>query len=173
MCSRSTCASGAQKNASDPPASRGPLARVVRRAPRRVRGRVRAPGRADLPPHAGCISAISTGFLTDRYPVHPADAEQRDQTVLTQIARRRTLLQPTGRWERPGNIGHCLWVAVLEEGVDERDLGSTPRAALGGAVAAGGARSLDPPRPPSRAAPEAERRRCAADCEAAAAIGGR
>ena len=61
------------------------------------------------------------GLSDGRYRCHPTDAEQRDQTVLTQIARRRALLQPTGRWERPGNIGHCFWVAVMEEGVDEHD----------------------------------------------------
>jgi hypothetical protein len=26
------------------------------------------------------------------------------------------------RWERPGNIGHCFWTAVLEEGVDSTTL---------------------------------------------------
>jgi hypothetical protein len=61
------------------------------------------------------------GFLTPDI-LSPTDAEQRDQTVLTQIARRRTLLQPTDRWERPGNIGHCFWVAVMEEGVENTTL---------------------------------------------------
>jgi hypothetical protein len=50
------------------------------------------------------------------------DTEQRHQTVMTQIARRRALLQPTDRWERPGNIGHCFWVAVVNEGVDSTTL---------------------------------------------------
>ena len=50
------------------------------------------------------------------------DMKQRDQTVLTQIARRRALLQPSDDWERPGNIGHCFWVAVQEEGIDSAAL---------------------------------------------------
>ena len=57
------------------------------------------------------------GFLTED-TLSVTDTEQRHQTVLTQIARRRALLQPTDDWERPGNIGHCFWIAVLEEGVD-------------------------------------------------------
>ncbi|MGH9411187.1 MAG: hypothetical protein ACRD1V_17230 [Vicinamibacterales bacterium] len=57
------------------------------------------------------------GFLTaDTLSV--TDTEQRHQTVLAQIARRRALLQPPDRWERPGNVGHCFSVAVQEEGVD-------------------------------------------------------
>jgi hypothetical protein len=50
------------------------------------------------------------------------DTEQRHRTVLTQIARRRVLLQPTDHWQRPGNVGHCFWVAVLHEGVDSTTL---------------------------------------------------
>jgi hypothetical protein len=61
------------------------------------------------------------GFLTDD-TLSATDTEQRHQTVMTQIARRRALLQPTDRWERPGNIGHCFWVAVKEEGVDSTTL---------------------------------------------------
>jgi hypothetical protein len=61
------------------------------------------------------------GFLTDD-TLSDTDSEQRHQTVLTQIARRRALLQPLDRWERPGNIGHCFWVAVQEEGVDSTKL---------------------------------------------------
>jgi len=61
------------------------------------------------------------GFLTTD-TLSATDAEQRDHIVLTQIARRRALLQPTDRWERPGNIGHCFSVAVLQEGVDSATL---------------------------------------------------
>jgi hypothetical protein len=61
------------------------------------------------------------GFLTAD-TLSMTDPEQRHQTVLTQIARRRALLQPIDRWERPGNIGHCFWTAVLEEGVDSTTL---------------------------------------------------
>jgi hypothetical protein len=61
------------------------------------------------------------GFLTAD-TLSATDAGQRDRTVLAQIARRRALLQPLDRWERPGNIGHCLWVAVQEEGVDSTTL---------------------------------------------------
>jgi hypothetical protein len=57
------------------------------------------------------------GFLTAE-TLSVTDPEQRDRTVLAQIVRRRALLQPLDRWERPGNIGHCFWVAVQEEGVD-------------------------------------------------------
>jgi hypothetical protein len=57
------------------------------------------------------------GFLTGE-TLSATDAEQRDQTVLAQIARRRALLQPIDHWERPGNIGQCFSVAVQEEGVD-------------------------------------------------------
>ena len=61
------------------------------------------------------------GFLTAD-TLSATHAEQRDQTVLAQIARRKALLQPLDRWERPGNIGHCLWVAVQGEGVDSTTL---------------------------------------------------
>ena len=57
------------------------------------------------------------GFLTAD-TLSATDIEQRHQTVLGQIALRRALLQPTNGWEPPGNIGHCFWIAVLEEGVD-------------------------------------------------------
>ena len=50
------------------------------------------------------------------------DTERRHETVLTQIARRRALLQPTDHWECPGNVGHCFWIAVVEEGVDSTTL---------------------------------------------------
>jgi hypothetical protein len=50
------------------------------------------------------------------------DAEQRHQTVVAQIARRRALLQPSDPWDRPGNIGHCFRVAVQDEGVDSTTL---------------------------------------------------
>jgi hypothetical protein len=61
------------------------------------------------------------GFLTAD-TLSATDPEQRNQAVLAQIARRRALLQPSDRWERPGNIGHCFWVAVQEEGVDSTTL---------------------------------------------------
>ena len=53
------------------------------------------------------------GFLTAD-TLSPTDAEQRDQTVLTQIARRRTLLQPTdrlgtSRQYRPLLLGRGAW----------------------------------------------------------------
>jgi hypothetical protein len=57
------------------------------------------------------------GFLTAD-TLSPTDTEQRDQAVLAQIARRRALLEPLDRWERPGNVGQCFSVAVQEEGVD-------------------------------------------------------
>jgi hypothetical protein len=57
------------------------------------------------------------GFLTTD-TLSATDTAQRDQTVRTQIARRRALLHSPDRWERPGNIGHCFSVAVQEEGVD-------------------------------------------------------
>jgi hypothetical protein len=50
------------------------------------------------------------------------DPDQRHQAVLTQIADRRELLQPVETWERPGNIGRCLRVAIREEGVDSTTL---------------------------------------------------
>jgi len=46
------------------------------------------------------------------------DPEQRHQTVVMQIARRRAVLESTNDWDTPGNVGHCFWTAVLEEGVD-------------------------------------------------------
>jgi hypothetical protein len=61
------------------------------------------------------------GFLTAD-TLSATNAEQRDQAVLAQITRRRALLQPLDRWERPGNIGQCLSVAVQEEGVDSTTL---------------------------------------------------
>jgi hypothetical protein len=61
------------------------------------------------------------GFLTTD-TLAATDPAQRDQTVRAQIARRRALLHSPDRWERPGNIGHCFWVAVQEEGVDSRML---------------------------------------------------
>jgi hypothetical protein len=37
--------------------------------------------------------------------------------VIEQVADRRARILADD-WERPGNIGHCVWVAVREEGVD-------------------------------------------------------
>jgi hypothetical protein len=38
--------------------------------------------------------------------------------VLTQIARRRVLLESTDDWDVRGYVGHCFGTAVLEEDVD-------------------------------------------------------
>jgi hypothetical protein len=43
--------------------------------------------------------------------------DQQAQVVLEQVVDRRARIL-VDEWERPGNIGHCLWVAVREEGVD-------------------------------------------------------
>ena len=37
--------------------------------------------------------------------------------MIEQVADRRARIL-ADEWERPGNIGHCVWVAVREEGVD-------------------------------------------------------
>jgi hypothetical protein len=47
--------------------------------------------------------------------------DQQAAVVIQQVADRRArALAET--WERPGNIGHCVWVAVREEGVDAATL---------------------------------------------------
>jgi hypothetical protein len=45
----------------------------------------------------------------------------QQQLLLKQVAegRQRLLADP---WERPGNVGHCLWVALREEGIDSATL---------------------------------------------------
>jgi len=48
--------------------------------------------------------------------------DQQVQLLLKQVEDQRERLVAADRWERPGNIGHCLWVAVREEGVDSTTL---------------------------------------------------
>ena len=43
--------------------------------------------------------------------------DQQTQVVIQQVADRRARALADA-WERSGNIGHCVWVAVREEGVD-------------------------------------------------------
>jgi hypothetical protein len=43
--------------------------------------------------------------------------DQQAQVVIEHVADRRARIL-ADEWERPGNIGHCVWVAVREEGVD-------------------------------------------------------
>jgi hypothetical protein len=43
--------------------------------------------------------------------------DQQAAVVIQQVADRRARALADA-WERPGNIGHCVWVAVREEGVD-------------------------------------------------------
>ena len=43
--------------------------------------------------------------------------DQQAQVVIQQVADRRARVLADA-WERLGNIGHCVWVAVREEGVD-------------------------------------------------------
>jgi hypothetical protein len=51
----------------------------------------------------------------DRLASQPSD--QQAQVVIQHVADRRARVL-VDAWERPGNIGHCVWVAVREEGVD-------------------------------------------------------
>lgn len=50
------------------------------------------------------------------------DAEQRDRTVLAQVARARTGLETEASWTRPGNVGRALLVAIQGEGVESPSL---------------------------------------------------
>jgi hypothetical protein len=49
------------------------------------------------------------------------DAEQRDRTIVAQVARARTSLQAE-TWPRPGNVGRALLLAIREEGVESATL---------------------------------------------------
>jgi hypothetical protein len=62
----------------------------------------------------GGLSTVPTGFA-DQPP------DQQERLLLKQVAegRQRLLADP---WERPGNVGHCLWVALREEGIDSATL---------------------------------------------------
>ncbi len=56
-------------------------------------------------------SAPTADVLANQRP------DQQPQVVIQQVADRRARVL-ADEWERPGNIGHCVWVAVREEGVD-------------------------------------------------------
>jgi hypothetical protein len=58
------------------------------------------------------------GFLTTTDAISDRTPDQQEQLVLAQLAKRRDRLRTADRWERPGNIGHCFWLAVRDEGVD-------------------------------------------------------
>ena len=58
------------------------------------------------------------GGLETSARLSDADAGQRNEAVLNQIAERRTRLQSDDRWERPGNVGRCLLMAIRDEGID-------------------------------------------------------
>ena len=61
------------------------------------------------------------GFFSDD-TLSDTDAEQRDRTVLAQVARARAGLHADAAWTRPGNVGRCLLVAIQEEGVESATL---------------------------------------------------
>jgi hypothetical protein len=61
------------------------------------------------------------GFLTVPTPFGDQDPDQQHQLLLTQIALLRDRLE-TEPWQRPGSVGHCLWLAVREECVDSTTL---------------------------------------------------
>ncbi len=67
--------------------------------------------------YLGNLGGLST--VPDGFADQPPD--QQEQLLLKQVAedRQRLLADP---WERPGNVGHCVWVALREEGVDSATL---------------------------------------------------
>lgn len=72
-------------------------------------------------PHTWAYFGNLGGFSSPDTPSE-TDAEQRDRTLLAQIARARADLQTEEGWKRPGNVGRCLQLAVREEGVEAMTL---------------------------------------------------
>jgi hypothetical protein len=62
----------------------------------------------------GGLSTVPNG-LADQSP------DQQEELLLKQVAEGRQRLLADS-WERPGNVGHCLSVALREEGIDSETL---------------------------------------------------